>query len=253
MFVHRLCLVFVSAVVANGEPAWEIDARIVDRSQGSVSSSNARVLFTRRHLKIGLPDSRRGKTDLLHDQQTGNCRLLSHARKSYAQINTRAVTAVGDAARRLEDVIREGVGRITGTAPAVGPALRVEKSGQAQQVSGMPCHRFTVRHGETLVQEIWATSWTQAGIEGTDVEALRDLAKAMDQPALTSLLGLAFDGRYSLTESMLRIDSYPVIFVQYENGKPVCQVRMGKPKRIDVSMSEFRCPPSYRLDLPPMP
>ncbi len=245
-----MSLLSAATVTARGGSAWRIDAEVVDRSAGRVSTSKLPVLFTRRYLKIGLPGTGRRESDLLHDRQTGNCCLVDHANKSYVQINTKAMSAVGDAARTVGDAIREGVGKLTGTAPPPKPALRIETSGQTQTVAGMLCHHFTIRRGKTLVQEIWATSWKQAGIERKDMEVLRDLARAMNQPALTSLLGLTTDGRYSLTEGLLQVDGYPVVFVQYEKERPLCRIRMNRPRRTEAGAATFHCPPSYRLGLP---
>jgi len=235
-----------------GESGWAVSARIVDRSQGSVVTSRVPVTFTRRHLKVVLPEHANGKADLLHDRQTGNCRLVRHDRKNYVQINTKAVSAVGDAARTVQGAIRKGVGKITGKAPPAKTTLRIEASTQTQMVGGMPCRLYKVYYGRARVQDIWATSWQHAGIGRSDMDALRDLARAMNQPALTTLLGLVTDGRYSLTESVLKIDGYPVIFVQYDKGKPICQIRMDKPNRTTVQSDTFRCPASYRLYVPGM-
>jgi hypothetical protein len=247
--LHCFCLALFLVVTARGENAWEIDARVVDRSCESARISDVPVLFTRRHLKIGLPQYGRAKAELLHDRKAGDCRLVNHRRKSYVKMNTKALVAVGKAARVAGDVLREGVGKLTGKAPVARPALKVEMSERPQVVAGMTCRHYTVRFGGKRVQEIWATSWRQAGVEWADMDALRDLAKAMNQPTLTTFLGLTAGGGYSLTDALLKTGGYPVVFIQYENDKPICHIRLDRPRRAEAGGETFRCPSSYRLKL----
>ncbi len=96
---------------------------------------------------------------------------------------------------------------------------RIRATDEIRHLAALRSRKYIVVHDRGVRQEVWVTSWKEAGIGRETLEAVRRLAAAYDK--VMSNLGrvpLFREVEYVPTKGLFEIDGFPVAIQHFENG-----------------------------------
>ncbi len=178
-------------------------------------------------------------------------RQLRHKEKKYLEINTQKVGALQ---KGLQGTVHFFQGQLDRYDLDVFEKpknkkhhYRVEKTNKRRTIEGMLCQQVIVHEDGVPVQDVWYTSWVEAGMDKSMLDSLLALGTFYESLWDTP-------GSGSMTASMLRVPlggivdltGYPVEISVLKKGKKVLRITLGRPQEAPLRPALFSIPAGYK-------
>jgi len=223
-----------------------IHGRIIDHTGPRPLQCRLQAYLEGNRVKIAIPPPGGRPDSVLFTPDRQVIRHLDHGTRSYQEFDTRVVGGAGEVARSVRDFVEDAWAEISGK-PGVGrDACEIRKTQEVQTVSGLPCRKFIVLKGGARIQEIWATSWTRAGLASAQATSLRQLALYYANLA-SALQGVPFFdelSQFPLT-ALVRLNAYPVVIRQYRGKRLATVLSLSRPSDMRLEPGTFALPDGY--------
>jgi len=126
----------------------------------------------------------------------------------------------------------------------------LKKSDQKKQINGYTCTKTEAYKGEVKVRDLWVTDWNnfKYGKEASDAfQAMTDFFKSMMEAFKDVKFMQSIDNPYSQTGAL---NGFPVMTVEYEEGKPVLEVTFASIEKKTLQADLFNPPKGYAVKSP---
>lgn len=130
-------------------------------------------------------------------------------------------------------------------AAAASPALEFKATGATQKVDGVTCKQWEVWSGKEKEREMWVASWSDLKLDRKDLGVLEDMAQFFAEtwksvPALQDMNPSEY-----LAGELERIQGFPLLGREFEDGKVTQETRIGDFRRERVPAAAFEIPAGY--------
>lgn len=145
----------------------------------------------------------------------------------------------------VERMMRQQMPDPTAADPPIGKPL-VKRTEETKEIAGYPCRLYEVLVDDRKAREIWVTPWSNVdpgrdafGVFPALEEFFEGLMEAMQKSPFAAELQNPFD-------QVSKIDGFPVMTREFENGKATRQALFKKVEVQDLAESTFEPPEGYR-------
>lgn len=125
------------------------------------------------------------------------------------------------------------------------PQRVAKKTGETKTINGFPCVKYTVKVGDQLNSEVWATPMNKFGLSKADMQVLMDMAKLFE--SITS----RFKSPGAGVMNPDGIDGVPVLTTTFDDeGKPTGVMEFQSVAQGAMDAARFEVPAGYKLKDP---
>ena len=228
-----------------------IYAHIINHTGPAPQQCRAGASLDGDRIRIDIPPPA-GKPDTvmyLPDQNV--LRHLDAHSKRFMEFDTRLLDSASGAARSLREVFDQAMAGLKKQPDTSRTDVDIQAENRIETVSGLRCRKFVVKKNGIKIQEVWATSWRNTGLNRRQIASLKQLALYYENLA-TALAGIPlFDDMQQVPlGALVRIDAYPVLIKQYYGRRLAFAIRLDAPCPKAVAASAYQIPANYKRQRP---
>jgi len=191
------------------------------------------------------------RSALTFDADAGTIRQIRYPEKSYLELDTRKLGALQNGLQGTADFLQTQLDRydveLFEKSEKKKHHYRVEKTKRKRTINGLNCRQVIIHEDSVPVQEVWYANWEEAGIRKSDLYCLLKLGAFYESLWTTP-------GTGSVTASMLRVPldgiigltGYPVEINMLKNSKIQLMIKLGRPRKANLSPDIFAVPTGYK-------
>lgn len=274
----RTAAVFVTTILA-GSPllagvVFEVETTYHSGSTAGRSTSSE-MSVEGKNLKMEILAGEGGgdsaeKDEAIFRGDLGQMVIVDHRTRSYMEIDGEALKGVGgqmaeamkavekqleglDPKQRemMERMLKERMGGAGAAGQDTRPPVEFRNTGERGDKQGYPCVRWDMFVGQTKMQELWVTDWSniRGGVEVAG--AFREMA-AFYSELLDSFREMAggmgfFNADRGPMEAFQKVDGFPVVTRSFEGGELESETVLESVTERDLDPDAFEPPQGYRL------
>ena len=125
--------------------------------------------------------------------------------------------------------------------------FEVSKTDRKEKHEGKPCQAYEVNLDGELQSVIWATDWSNVDASKDDFKAFREMAAFLGE-LVQSLPMMAEDGSPDMFPGLDKIEGFPVVIQEYDDGELVSETFFRNPHREKLDAKEFEPPAGYTAE-----
>jgi hypothetical protein len=223
-----------------------IDVEIKDMRPERPLQYRTQLIIEGELLKIDTTQLRpsEGKNEVLYNSSQRVLYLVNHSEQSYIELDEVVLFDTIDGLNTVIKFLRKKMG--VRDAPQRTVLCEVRETEETRMIATLRSRKHLVSCGGGVQQEVWVTSWDEAGIEKGTLEGVRRLSEAYEKVmANLGRLPLFRGVEYVPTQGIFDIDGFPVAIQHLENGELLYDVQFGAPTKVNPNPSAFSVPTSY--------
>ncbi len=133
-------------------------------------------------------------------------------------------------------------------AMAAAPERVVTKSGETKKIGDFNCTRYDVTEDGVKVEEVWTTSWTDAGFKREDFAAFEKLGEFMkaltaSMKDMTSMFGMS---QAQISRDFESFNGVPILTRSFDDGKAVRETKIESISHKDAPAGTYEVDTSYK-------
>ncbi len=179
-------------------------------------------------------------TDLRYAAGENIIRHVNHTSHEYVELNAETLGRASEWMKGALDTLQE---TWSGT-PSAPAAPSITRQEGLWPLNGMSCSKYRITFEKDAFQDVWLADWKQAGLSRSEFQAVMKMALAYERMAST-LGALPFLSRIPVKE-LNRLDGYPVLIKQVEQGKLRYEILLERPSARAWPPELFQVPKGYK-------
>lgn len=140
--------------------------------------------------------------------------------------------------KAAEEIVK---GKAPAAAPAAVPNIEFKNTGTKQTINGHPCTRYDCSVEGKKTNEVWVTSWGEAGVTQETLAVFKNLAGFFDQTLESSpLLRDQMNQSVAVLGEIEKLKGFPILVRTFEDGKATQETlfKSMETQKVDPSLYE---------------
>jgi hypothetical protein len=249
----------LAATAARADVVLTVESR--DLSEDPPRVDTQEIFMTADKLRTGDTDGEGRHFTMIYRGDRNVVWHLDDDEKTWLELDEAALAGLGAQVNQAMEQMKEALAQMPeeqrrqaeammkqhmpGAAPSGERVVEVRKTEARERIEGRDCVRHDVLVNGVKHSEVWAASWSDAGIPKDSFDVFKRMAafyqKLFDaNPFLRQAAGDAglFDGAD-------QVDGFPVLVRTFEDGKPTQEMRFQKAESRRIDAARFEVPAGY--------